>query len=122
MALVVTPVSAVDNGKEMVCEGTIVASGNYATGGDTLDLTPFAAGVSGRNFGIASPPKYVIACNGFAGYVYQVKIGTALNNSLMKVLQSAGSAAPLAEIAASAYPGGVTGDTITIVLVFKKLQ
>jgi hypothetical protein len=122
MALVVTPVSVEDTGHEMLVTGTIAASGNYATGGDTLDWTPVGAGVNGRNFGIAQGPKAVINVYGISGYVYAPVAGTAINNWKLKAFQSAGSAAPMAELGAGAYPGGVTGDTINFSAIFRKLQ
>lgn len=90
----------------------ITASGNYATGGDTLDIEAITGAP-----GLAMPPNtrqlpMQVTVTGAAGYIYQFVQGTDNANAKLKVLQSAGSAAPLAEIAASAYPAGVTGDTI----------
>lgn len=43
MALAFTLVDTWDDGRRIHVAGTIAASGNYATGGDTLDLTSIGA-------------------------------------------------------------------------------
>lgn len=90
----------------------ITASGNYTTGGDTLDL----ATITGAD-GLSTPPSTTqlpiqVVITGQAGYVYQYVPGSSNANGKVKVLQSASSGNPLAEISAAAYPAGVTGDTI----------
>ena len=41
MALTFTLVDTWDDGKRIHVAGTVAASGNYSTGGDTLDLSQF---------------------------------------------------------------------------------
>ncbi len=41
MALTFTFVDSWDDGKRIHVSGTVAASGNYSTGGDTLDLSQF---------------------------------------------------------------------------------
>lgn len=90
----------------------ITASGSYTTGGDTLDLTAIT-GAPGQGMppGSSQLPLQVLV-QGQAGYEYAFVPGTTLANGKLKVQQCAGSGSPLAEIAQSSYPAGVTGDTI----------
>jgi len=92
--------------------GTITASGNYVTGGDTLNFTnpkiksskvPDIVTIHGRAVGPA--------------YLYQFVCGTTQANGKMIVADVATGA----ELAAAPYPAGVTGDTIEFHAVFKKL-
>lgn len=93
---------------------TITASGNYATGGDTLDLTAL------KLPGIGQIPTWteIVGVNGFT---YSYVNGTTLANGKMKVFVEATVATntPLAEHTAVAYVAGVTGDTITAYAEFK---
>lgn len=90
---------------------TVTASGSYVTGGDTLDLTAITGAP-----GLVLPPTgqlpLQVVITGIAGYDYKYVNGSAQNNGLVQVRQSAGSAAPMSQIAQSSYPAGVTGDTI----------
>lgn len=100
---------------------TITATGNYVTGGDTLDLTQLfnlASSAPGMNLptfeGVA---KVELQSNrsapGAANQaVYQYCQGTTLANGTMQVLTGAAAQAGLTELSAGAYPALVTGDTI----------
>jgi hypothetical protein len=48
--------------------------------------------------------------------------GAAMNANKVKIFQQAATAGAFPELAAGAYPGAVTGDTITFYGIFKKLQ
>jgi len=93
---------------------TVTASGNYATNGDTLNfqgvtpllISPFAA--------------LQAVITGIAGFVYSFVQGTTQANAKVKVLTGAAAQSPLTELTAGAYPGGVTGDTITGVASFPR--
>ena len=91
--------------------GTIVASGNYAAGGDTLDLTQLGSILRAKD------PLFV-EIQGISGFVYQY------NPTTKKVLvycnTAGGANAPLGEHTAAAYAAGVTGDTIRMRAVFPK--
>ena len=44
-----------------------------------------------------------------------------MNNGKVKIFGQGTSAGAFPELAAGAYPGGITGDTITFYGIFKKL-
>jgi len=92
----------------------VVASGNYATGGDTLNFQ----GVSPL---LVSPFQALqAAISGIAGFIYQFVQGTTQANAKMMVRTGAAAQAALTELNAGAYPAGVTGDTITGVASFPR--
>ena len=89
----------------------ITASGNYATGGDTLDLTA-VTGAPGVTLPPTSQLPLLVEVKGQAGYDYEYAAGTSQANGKLLVRQCAGSGNPQAELSSGAYPAGVTGDTI----------
>ena len=113
MALAIT-ITDIDSGEDnLYVFGLLTASGNYATGGDTLDFTTVASqinasqaplqvwvgGVTGDNYGFVRAASPTLA-NG------KIKINTASNT----------------ELGAGAYPARITGDAnIQIEAVFNKL-
>lgn len=110
LALTVTKTDAL--GKLIYVTGTIVASGNYVTGGDTLDLSDFKI-KSNR------VPLFV-SIVGKAGYIYGFDYGTTIANGKMLTFENGAVNTPHAQIAAAAYPAGVTGDVIKIFAIFRK--
>jgi len=117
MALNFSLVDTWDDGQRIHVAGTIAASGNYTTGGDTLDLSQFPVVAS------ASPPIQGTAwMDGLAGYDYVFYPGATLNANKVKVFQQGASAGAFPELAAGAYPAAITSDTITFYGIFKKLQ
>lgn len=100
--------------------GAISFSGNYVTGGDTLDWTTAIEqiGQSGQVLDAASPPQQVMldSQNGNAGYYVPVQ-GNALNNWKVKCFLGGGT-----EVGAGAYPASVTTDVIAFQAQFKRLQ
>jgi hypothetical protein len=117
MALTFTLVDTWDDGKRIHLAGTVAASGSYTTGGDTIDLSqnPIVAS--------SQPPIQGTAwMDGLSGYDYVFFPGTAMNNGIVKMFQQGSSAGAFPEIAAGAYPGPITSDTITFYGIFKKLQ
>jgi hypothetical protein len=100
--------------------GTITFSGNYVTGGDSLDWTTAIEqiGQSGQTLDAASPPQQVMfdSQNGNAGYYVAVQ-GSALNNWKVKCFVGGG-----AEVGAGAYPSSVTADVIVFQAQFMRLQ
>jgi hypothetical protein len=117
MALTFTLVDSWDDGKRIHVSGTVLASGNYATNGDTLDLSqsPLVASTQ--------PPISGTAwMDGLAGYDYVFIPGAALNSNKVKIFQQGASAGAFPELAAGAYPGAITADTVTFYGIFKKLQ
>ena len=117
MALTFNLVDSWADERRIHVTGTVVASGNYSTGGDTIDLSQFPI------IGSTQPPIGGTSwMDGLAGYDYVFTPGTALSNGKVKIFQQGASAGAFPELAAGAYPGAVTGDTITFYGIFKKLQ
>jgi len=90
--------------------GTLTFSGNYTTGGDTLDFTTVADKL---------PSDQVIQVfadsqNGNSGYYIPVQ-GSALNNWKLKAFTGGGT-----EISAGAYPSSVTSDIVQITVTALK--
>lgn len=102
MALTGTRLKAGKSGNTFVAVFSVVASGNYATGGDSLD---FGTIVSYTN---RQPDMVLIS--GMAGFVYQYDL---VNKKMLVFCNTAGGAnAALGEHTAAAYVAGVTGDSI----------
>jgi hypothetical protein len=99
-------------GKQVYVAGVIAATGSYTTGGDTLDL-------SNQSFiPSAQLPKQVsIFTQTGQVFNYAFIRGAALNNGKVKIYAAGGS-----ELAAGAYPAGITGDIIAFSAVYPKLQ
>jgi hypothetical protein len=60
--------------------------------------------------------------DGLAGYDYVFAPGSALNANKVKIFAQGVAAGAFPELGAGAYPGTITGDTITFYGIFKKLQ
>ncbi len=117
MALTFNLVDSWADERRIHVAGTIAASGSYSTGGDTVDLSQFPV------IGSTQPPIQGTSwIDGLAGYDYVFTAGSALNNGKVKIFQQGASAGAFPELAAGAYPGAITGDTITFYGIFKKLQ
>jgi hypothetical protein len=101
------------SGHQVYGVGSIALSGNYPSGGETLDFTTLAGIVPS-----SSPPVNVAveSQNGNGGY-YVPQKGSGLNNWKLRVFQSGGT-----ELAAGAYPGVFTGDIVSFTATFPKLQ
>ena len=92
--------------------GTLAFSGNYASGGDTLDFTQIADKLSSTQIIQA----FAESQNGNSGY-YVAVAGTALNNWKLKAFTGGGT-----EISAGAYPASVTTDVVQLTITARKLQ
>ena len=118
MALTFSLVDTWDDGKRIHVSGTVTATGNYTTNGDTLDLSQVPVIAS------AQPPIQGTAwMDGLAGFDYVFSPGATMNANKVKMFAcgaTAGAAFP--ELAAGAYPSQITADTITFYGIFKKLQ
>jgi hypothetical protein len=117
MALTFTLIDTWDDGKRMHVTGTVAASGSYTSGGDTLDLSQFPIIDATQ-----APIQGTAWMDGLAGYDYVFTPGSALNNGKVKIFQNGSAAGAFPELAAGAYPGAITGDTVTFYGIFKKLQ
>ena len=91
--------------------GTLTFSGNYPTGGDTLDFTQVADKLPSTQL----VQVFVESQNGNSGY-YVAIAGSALNNWKLKAFNGGGT-----EITAGAYPASVTTDVVQIAITARKL-
>jgi hypothetical protein len=92
--------------------GTLAFSGNYPTGGDTLDFTTVADKLPSDQI----IQVFADSQNGNSGYYVPVQ-GTALNNWKLKGFSGGGT-----ELSAGAYPASVTTDIVQITITARKLQ
>lgn len=89
-------------------------SGNYVTGGDTLDFTK-ATDTNFAGYRVPFGPPEAIEltnCNP-GGFDTEGVIGTKPSNCLLKVFVAGSGAATPQEHAAGAYEAGITGDLNT---------
>jgi hypothetical protein len=90
---------------------TLTFSGNYSTGGDTLDFTQITNVLPSDTIVQAIAESQ----NGNSGYYVPVP-GSALNSWKLKCFVGGGT-----EISAGAYPGSVTGDVVQLSITARKL-
>ena len=90
---------------------TLSFSGNYTTGGDTLDFTQ----VSNQLPSDTIVQVVAESQNGNSGYYVPIQ-GTALNNWMLKAFLGGGT-----EISAGAYPSSVTTDIVQLSITARKL-
>jgi len=113
MALAINIVD-IDSGEgNLYVFATVTPSGNYSTGGDTLDFTTVA-----NQLGASQAPVQVWVA-GSTGDAYAfIRAGSpALANGKIKI-----STASATELASGAYPARITGDTnIQLEAVFNKM-
>jgi len=114
MAIVVT-VSRVDQGlNSTYIYGTLTFSGSYVAGGDTLNLAGLS-GPGGQIINVATLP-HSVAIWGATGFGYGVP--AALSTFTLSTIKVKISTASATELAAGAYPVGVTGDQVFFELAF----
>jgi hypothetical protein len=113
MALAIT-ITGIDAGSQNLCViGTLSASGNYSTGGDTLDFTTVAGQID------ASQAPLQVWVSGSTGDAFAfVRAGSpTMGNGKVKI-----TSASNAELGSGAYPARITGDTnIQFEAIFQKL-
>ena len=91
--------------------GALTFSGNYPTGGDTLDFTTVADKLPSDQL----IQVFADSQNGNAGYYVPVQ-GSALNNWKLKAFSGGGT-----ELSAGAYPSSVTSDIVQLTITARKL-
>ena len=91
--------------------GTLTFSGNYPTGGDTLDFTQVADKLPSTQIVQA----FAESQNSNNCYYVPVQ-GSALNNWKLKAFVGGG-----AEVTAGAYPASVTTDIVQLAITARKL-
>jgi len=90
---------------------TLTFSGNYVSGGDTLDFTQVTNVLPSDTI----VQVFAESQNGNSGYYIPIQ-GAALNNWKLKAFVGGGT-----EIGAGAYPGTVTGDIVQLSITARKL-
>lgn len=122
MALQVNIVSIEPVGPNLRVIFNVGVTGSYVSGGDTLDFTkalkdPSFIGIAEQIIASQGPLSLDVWSQGgnVADAIFPIR-GAALNNSKVKFASSFGG-----ELAAGAYPAGITGDTIGGEAVFAKL-
>lgn len=114
MPIAVTTTDSWHDTKRLHVVGTLVFSGTYPTGGDTLNFQS-VKGV------LSSLPPVWCDVQGQAGFKYEFATGTTIANGkvLVRVEAAVGTNTPLAEHTNVAYVAGVTGDTVDFHAIFK---
>lgn len=120
MPMVVASVTSTEFTSSMLhVYGTITASGNYSTAGDTLDFSKQDAIKS-----TSVPVQVEVYSAKTAGptnlFVYNYSPGTTIANGKCQVFTGAAAQTALTELSAGAYPAGVTGDSIVFHATFPK--
>ena len=113
MATAVTPNKVWYDGKKIWVVATVVLSGNYVSGGDTLNLAGIAPGVA--KLPIMSDIQSLASTAAQALNTYTFVPGATLATCKMRCFIGAA-----AELAAGAYPAAATGDTIQLQLTFER--
>lgn len=105
--------------------GTIVASGTYAAGGDTLNFLTATYPPGQTPPPVSGVPLIVYIqsakSGGVSGFQYPFNPGTTQANGKMQVFTGAAAQSALTELSNGAYPAGVTGDTITFEAEFERV-
>jgi hypothetical protein len=108
MALTGTRLKRADAGGMVTGLFSVVASGSYATGGDSIDFNPLMGFINRQ------PDQVIIT--GKAGFVYQYDL---INKKMFVYCNTAGGAnAALGEHTAATYAAGVAGDSILAVVIW----
>jgi hypothetical protein len=112
LALTVHQFDVDSTGKQVYVAGVVTATGNYATGGDTLDL-------SNQSFipSAQLPKQASLFTQTGQVYNYAFIVGTALNTNKVKIYVAGGT-----ELASGAYPAAILNDVIAFSAVYPKLQ
>lgn len=90
---------------------TLTFSGNYVSGGDTLDFTQVTNVIPSDTI----VQVFAESQNGNSGYYIPVQ-GAVLNNWKLKAFLGGGT-----EVAAGAYPASVTTDIVQLSITARKL-
>jgi hypothetical protein len=107
--------------------GTVQLSGNYPSGGDTIDWTQLAKQVAMRGQTVESsmadpaygPLQANFTVQGGTPNQYQMQQGTLANNWKMRGYSTGSTGAEFT--GGAAYPGSATADLITFSVQFRKM-
>lgn len=114
MAIAVTTLDSWHDSKRQHVTGSLVFSGTYPTGGDTLNWQSVKGVLS------SLPPSEVV-CHGNSGHLYEFVFGTTIANGkvMVRIATTTSGNTGLAEHSNAAYDATVTGDVIRFHAVFK---
>lgn len=127
MSVTLTLTDVDPSGTQIYAFGTVHLSGNYPTGGDTVDWTQLVGQLGARGEAVEStmtdpsfgPLQASFTVQGGTPNQYQMQQGTAANNWKMRGYTTGSSGAEFT--GGAAYPSSATGDTITFSAQFRKL-
>ena len=111
MTLVLTNTERWFDGQRLHQVGTILASANYATGGELVIF-------SQADVKASKVPDWV-EIHGMAGYVYSYNPGATIDLGKMLAFEAGADAAPLDEVPASTMPAALIADIIRYHAIFK---
>lgn len=109
MSLTLTVTDHWQDGKRIHVVGTIVAAGNYTTAGVTLSFAD-------TKIKSSSIPEVVLIAGANGLYIYRYQPGTGIADGKVLVVDLSTQA----QLAAAAFPAGITGDTLTVYAIFPK--
>jgi hypothetical protein len=111
--ITIVPQNVDGSGNNMIYAlGTLAFSGNYVTGGDTMDFTTVADKLSSTQI----LQVYADSQNGNSGYYVPIA-GASLNSWKLKAFTGGGT-----ELCAGAYPSSVTTDVVQLSITAQKLE
>jgi len=127
MSVTLTLTDIDPGGTQIYAFGTVHLSGNYPTGGDTVDWTQLVGQTGVRGESVESsmtdpafgPVQASFTVQGGTPNQYQMQQGAAANNWKMRGYTTGSSGAEFT--GGAAYPSSATGDTITFFAQFRKL-
>ena len=127
MAVTLTVTDVDPGGSQIYVFGTVALSGNYPTGGDTVDWTTLVrqAGKSGETVETSmtdpsyGPVQASFTVQGGTPNQYQMQQGAAANSWKMRGYTTGSSGAEFT--GGAAYPASATSDVITFSAQFRKL-
>ncbi len=102
MTLTVVVVDRHFDGQRIHVSGLLIASGSYVTGGDTLNF-------SHTNIKSSRAPVWCTV-DGVNGFVYGWVLGATLQTQRLTAHEAGAQGSALDEVAAGAYPVGITTD------------
>jgi hypothetical protein len=127
MSVTLTLTDVDPGGTQIYAFGTVLLSGNYPTGGDTVDWTQLVGQIAARGETVEStmadpafgPVQANFTVQGGTPNQYQMQQGTAPNTWKMRGYTTGSSGAEFT--GGAAYPSSATGDVITFSAQFRKL-
>jgi hypothetical protein len=127
MAVTLTLTDADPGGTQVYAFGTVTLSGNYPSGGDTVDWTQLVKQIAARGQIVDSsmadpaygPLQASFTVQGGTPNQYQMQQGAAATNWKMRGYTTGSGGAEFT--GGSAYPSSATSDVITFSAQFRKL-